>query len=104
MSQGFLTDRYLHGIPEDSRIGKGNTWLGDQLNEELVAKLNRLNDIASKRGQTLSEMALAWCLSNKAVTTVLVGASSPEQIRTNTACLKHLDFTEEELAEIRTLL
>ena len=104
LSQGFLTDRYLHGIPEDSRIGKGNTWLGDQLNEELVAKLNRLNDIASKRGQTLSEMALAWCLSNKAVTTVLVGASSPEQIRTNTACLKHLDFTEEELAEIRTLL
>lgn len=104
LSQGFLTDRYLHGIPEDSRIGKGNTWLGDQLNEELLAKLNRLNDIASKRGQTLSEMALAWCLSNKAVTTVLVGASSPEQIRTNTACLKHLDFTEEELAEIRTLL
>ena len=104
LSQGFLTDRYLHGIPKDSRIGKGNTWLGDQLSEELVVKLNCLNDIASKRGQTLSEMALAWCLSNKAVTTVLVGASSPEQIRINTACLKHLDFSEDELAEIRALL
>ena len=104
LSQGFLTDRYLNGIPADSRIGKGNTWLGNQLDDAMLTRLNALNQIAKSREQTLSEMALSWCLSNKAVTTVLAGASSPAQIRTNTACLKHLDFTDEEQAQIRALL
>lgn len=104
LSQGFLTDRYLNGIPADSRIGKGNTWLGNQLDDAMLTRLNALNQIAKSREQTLSEMALSWCLSNKAVTTVLAGASSPAQIRTNTACLKHLDFTDEEQVQIRALL
>ena len=104
LSQGFLTDRYLNGIPADSRIGKGNTWLGDQLDDAMLTRLNALNQIAKSREQTLSEMALSWCLSNKAVTTVLAGASSPAQIRINTACLKHLDFTDEEQVQIRALL
>lgn len=102
--QGFLTDRYLKGIPEDSRIGKGATWIGDQLDEKMLAKLNKLNDIAAKRGQKLSQMALSWVLHNKAVTTVLIGASRPEQIKDNVACVNKLDFSDEEIAEIEKVL
>ena len=64
--QGLLTDRYLKGVPEDSRIGKGRTWIGNKLTDELVAKLNELNDIAKGRGQSLAQMALSWLLSNPA--------------------------------------
>ena len=104
LSQGFLTDRYLHGIPKDSRIGKGNTWLGDQLDEKMLAKINVLNDIAAKRGQKLSQMALAWCLHNEAVTTVLVGASSPKQLADNVECIRNLDFTTEECKAIDAIV
>ena len=76
--QGFLTDRYLKGIPADSRVGKGDTWIGNQLDEKMIAKLNKLNDIAAKREQKLSQMALSWVLHNEAVATVLIGASRPE--------------------------
>ncbi len=102
--QGLLTDRYLKGIPEDSRIGKGNTWIGDLLTDKMVNKLNRLNDIAEKRGQKLSQMAIAWILHNSAITTVLIGASRPEQIIDNVKALEMLDFTEEELDEINKIL
>lgn len=102
--QGFLTNRYLNGVPEDSRIGKGETWLGDQLNEQMISRLNSLNGIAEGRGQTLSQMALSWVLHNPAVTTVLIGASRPEQIAENTACIEKLDFTDEEIAKIEELL
>lgn len=102
--QGFLTDRYLKGIPADSRVGKGDTWIGNQLDEKMVAKLNKLNDIAASRGQKLSQMALSWVLHNKAVATVLIGASRAEQIVENAACIEKLDFTEEEISAIEAVL
>lgn len=104
LSQGFLTDRYLNGIPTDSRVGRGNTWLGEQLNKELVSKLQQLNTLAERRGQTLSQMALSWCLHNPAVVTVLAGASRKQQIIDNAACIEHLEFSEEELQEIEQIL
>ena len=70
----------------------------------MVDRLNRLNSIASKRGQTLSQMALSWVLHNKAVATVLIGASRPEQIKENAACIEHLDFTDAEIKEIEELI
>lgn len=102
--QGFLTDRYLNGIPADSRLGKGNTWLTDQLNDAMLVKLNALNEIAKARGQKLSQMALAWVLRNGKVTTVLTGASSPNQIVDNVQAIECLSFTEEELTQIDTIL
>ena len=104
LHQGFLTDRYLHGIPADSRIGKGNTWIGRQLTEQMVRKLNQLSDIAAARGQKLSQMAIAWLLSHEAVATVLTGASRPEQIVENVKALDHLDFTDNEVTEIQRVL
>ncbi|MBQ7159564.1 MAG: aldo/keto reductase, partial [Treponema sp.] len=81
--QGLLTDRYLNGIPEDSRLAQGNTSLRQKFNEDLLEKAKKLNVIAQKRGQKLSQMALAWLLKNGAVTTVLIGASRPSQIVEN---------------------
>ncbi len=98
--QGFLTDRYLNGVPADSRVGKGATWIGDQLDEKMLARLNSLNEIAASRGQKLSQMSLSWVLHNKAVTTVLIGASRPEQILENIRCIENLDFSAEELKAI----
>ncbi len=102
--QGFLTNRYLNGVPEDSRVGKGDTWIGEQLNEQMIKRLNSLNSIAKRRGQTLSQMALSWVLHNPAVTTVLIGASRPEQIIENAACIEKVDFTDAEIFEIGALL
>lgn len=102
--QGFLTNRYLKGVPADSRVGKGATWIGRELDERMVGKLNRLNAIAASRGQTLSQLALSWVLRNKAVATVLIGASRPEQIVENVKCIGHLAFTAGELAEIDRVL
>ena len=102
--QGFLTGRYLKGIPADSRVGKGATWIGNELDDKMVDRLNKLNSIALKRGQTLSQMALSWVLHNKAVATVLIGASRPEQIKENAACIEHLDFTDAEINEIEELI
>jgi L-glyceraldehyde 3-phosphate reductase len=101
--QGFLTDRYLNGVPADSRLGKG-WWLADQLDEKVVARLNKLNDVAARRGQKLSQMALSWVLRNPAVTTVLIGASRPEQIVENVACIENMEFTQEELDLIEKIL
>lgn len=102
--QGFLTDKYLKGIPADSRVGKGETWIGGELTEEMLKKLNALNTIAEKRGQKLSQMALSWVLHNKSVSTVLIGASRPQQIRENVASIEKLDFSAEEIAEIEKTL
>lgn len=102
--QGFLTDKYLNGVPADSRVGKGETWIGNELNENMIAKLNKLNAIAQNRGQKLSQMALSWVLHNQAVTTVLIGASRPEQIIENAACIENLNFTPEEIALIDSIL
>ena len=102
--QGFLTNKYLNGVPADSRVGKGETWIGNELDEKMIARLNKLNAIAEKRGQKLSQLALSWVLHNKAVATVLIGASRPEQIIENAACIEKHDFTPEEIAEIENTL
>lgn len=102
--QGLLTNKYLNGVPQDSRIGRGETWIGNQLDEKMITRLNQLNGIAKNRGQTLSQMALAWVLHNEAVATVLIGASRPEQIVENVGCIEHLDFSEEEIKKIEEIL
>ena len=102
--QGFLTNKYLCGVPKDSRVGRGETWIGDQLDDKMIGKLNKLNEIAKRRGQTLSQMALAWVLNNKAVATVLIGASRPEQIKENVGCIENLGFENEEIEEIEKVL
>ncbi|MGN1105479.1 MAG: aldo/keto reductase, partial [Huintestinicola sp.] len=102
--QGFLTDRYLKGVPADSRVGKGDTWIGEQLDHKMISRLNALKDIAARRGQKLSQMALSWVLSNKAVATVLIGASRPEQIEENVRCIDKIDFSDAERAEIENIL
>jgi L-glyceraldehyde 3-phosphate reductase len=102
--QGLLTDRYLNGIPADSRIGKGITWIKNELNDAMVAKLNKLNEIAKARGQKLSQMALSWVLRDGKVTTVLIGASSPAQIEDNVEAVYKMKFTEDELTAIEEVL
>lgn len=102
--QGFLTDRYLNGIPKDSRVGKGNTWIAEQLNDQMLAKLNALNEVAKERGQKLSQMALSWNLRNGKVTTVLVGASKPQQIIDDVEAITKMKFEPQELAKIEEIL
>lgn len=104
LQQGLLTERYLKGIPDDSRAGKGDTRLAAMLNGAMTAKLNALNDVAKERGQKLSQMALSWNLRNGRVTTVLIGASRPEQITENVKAVEKLSFSEEELNRIEEIL
>ena len=105
LHQGILTDRYLNGIPADSRAGKGNEHMQDILGRaNMLNKLTALNEMAAERGQTLSQMALSWVLHNPAVATVIIGASSPQQVAMNAACVQHLDFTDEEIAKIEEIL
>lgn len=101
LAQGMLTDRYLNGIPEDSRIRTDGRFLKESsLSEPMLAKIRQLNQIASDRGQTLSQMALAWILRDKAVTSVLIGASKPSQILENVKAVENTAFSEEEIREI----
>lgn len=87
LAQGLLTDRYLSGVPEDSRMSKGKFLKTDMLTPELLDRLRSLNAQAAARGETLAEMALAWILQHKAVTSVLIGASSTQQLEKNLKCL-----------------
>ena len=100
LAQGLLTDRYLRGIPQDSRAARDKTLKQSKLGEDTLACIRKLNDIAAARGQTLAETALAWVLHNDAVTSVLIGASSPEQILDNIGALQNTTFTADELAAI----
>jgi L-glyceraldehyde 3-phosphate reductase len=100
LAQGVLTDRYLDGIPEGSRASRSGSMSPDQLNEETMAKVRALNEVAQERGQTLAQLALAWTLRDQRVTSTLVGASSVEQLEQNLGALQRLDFTAAELAEI----
>jgi L-glyceraldehyde 3-phosphate reductase len=100
LAQGMLTDRYLGGIPEDSRAGRPTSLSPDLITEEALTKIRALNEIASGREQTLARMALAWVLRDARVTSALIGASSVAQLEDNVAALEHLDFTDAELAEI----
>ena len=97
----MLTDRYLNGIPEDSRIRTDGRFLKeDRITEKVQKGLRRLNTLAAKRGQSLAQMALNWILKDDVVTSVLVGASKPEQLLDNIKIVHRAPFTEEELTEI----
>jgi L-glyceraldehyde 3-phosphate reductase len=100
LAQGMLTDKYLHGIPEGSRASRSATLSPDLITDEAMEKIRALNEIASARGQSLAQMALAWVLRDPRVTSALAGASSVEQLETNVAALDRMDFTDNELAEI----
>ena len=100
LAQGLLTDRYLDGIPEGSRATQGKSLDPSSLDEAMLARLRRLNEIAGSRGQTLAQLALAWALRDNRVTSLVIGASSVRQLEQNVAALERLDFTDEELAAI----
>ncbi len=101
LAQGMLTDRYLDGIPADSRVRTDGRFLNERaLTEERLAQIRQLNALAAERGQTLAEMALAWILRDKVVTSVLIGASKPQQILDNAGAVQNTKFTEEELRRI----
>ena len=101
LAQGMLTDRYLNGIPADSRIATDGRFLKETaLTPERLSQIRALNELAKKRGQTLAEMALSWILKDGDVTSVLIGASRPEQILDNIAIVGHTSFTPEELDAI----
>ena len=105
LAQGLLTDRYLHGIPEDSRAAKPHGFLqAERIDIELLDKVRRLNDIATDRVQSLAQMALAWLLKDARITTVLIGASSIQQLEQNVACLENLEFSTDELQQIEMIL
>ena len=104
LAQGLLTDRYLSGIPADSRIVTDGRFLhADALTDEKLAKIRALADLAASRGQTLAQMSLAWDLRDGAVTSVLIGASKPAQILDNLGALANTHFTPDELSEIDRL-
>lgn len=105
LAQGLLTDRYLNGIPADSRMARDGRFLhADMLTEQRLKQIRRLNEIAAERGESLATMALAWVLKQKGVTSVIVGASSPEQLRSNLACLTSPPFTGKQLTAISKVL
>lgn len=97
LAQGLLTDRYLNGIPEGSRMTQGRFLKQEALTPELLAYLKRLNQTAEARGETLAEMALAWILAQRGVTSVLVGASSTQQLAKNLKCITAQPFEEKDL-------
>ena len=100
LAQGLLTDRYLNGIPADSRASQAGSFSRDMLTDETLAKVRALNQLAQRRGQTLAQMALAWTLRDPRVTSTLVGASSVAQLEQNLGALDKLAFAPEELSEL----
>ena len=98
LAQGLLTNRYLNGIPSDSRVKTDGRFLKESsVSEDVIAKITRLNTLACQRGQTLAQMALSWVYSKEGITSVLIGASKPEQIEDNIKMTQNISFTEEEL-------
>lgn len=105
LAQGMLTDKYLHGIPADSRASKPHGFLRpEQITPEKLEKVRRLNEIALRRGQTLAQLSLTWVLRNPEVTSVLIGASKASQVEDAVGMLKHPPLAEEELREIEQIL
>ncbi len=104
LAQGLLTNKYLKGIPEGSRATRGVFLKQEQITEDVLKKVRALNDIAITRNQSLAQMALAWLLKDERVTSVLIGASSSAQLLDSVDCLKNLQFSNEELAAIETIL
>jgi L-glyceraldehyde 3-phosphate reductase len=105
LDQGLLTNRYLNGIPTDSRAGKPDTYLNkEDITEDKLRKVGKLNEIAQRRGQSMAQMALAWVLRQPEVTSALVGASRVAQIEDSVATLKRLEFSQDELDAIEKIL
>ena len=105
LAQGLLTNKYLHGIPDDSRVAKGVGFLTESnLTPERLDQVRRLNDLAQTRQQSLAQMALSWLLKDERVTSVLIGASKPEQLDDSLRCLENLAFSAEELTSIEGIL
>jgi L-glyceraldehyde 3-phosphate reductase len=107
LEQGLLTNKYLHGIPEDSRAAstRGNGALeASGITDELLQKIQQLNKVAEQRNQTLAQMSLAWILKDKRITSVIIGASKPEQVLDSAQCLRNYHFEKEELQQIETIL
>jgi L-glyceraldehyde 3-phosphate reductase len=100
LGQGLLTDRYLLGVPEDSRVRRGEAFDERLLSDANLAHVRALNEIAARRGQSLAQLAIAWVLRDQRVSSALIGASSVSQLEQNVAALTNLDFSAEELAEI----
>ncbi len=100
LAQGLLTDKYLGGIQDDSRVRRGNYFSAEMVSEEKLTRARALNEIAKRRGQTLAQLAISWALRDERVTSALLGASSVQQLEQNVAALDERDFTAEELAEI----
>ena len=104
LAQGILSTKYFNGIPENSRATRGVFLKKEFITEEKISKAKKLNEIAESRNQTLSQMALCWNLRKNRVTSVLIGAHTPEQIEENVKIIQHLDFTEDELNAIESIL
>lgn len=104
LAQGLLTDKYLNGIPEDSRVARGGFLKREQLTEGLLDVVARLNKVALDRGESLADMALAWILADSNITSVIVGASSVDQLGDNLQCLYSAPFSDEEINEIDSIL
>ena len=104
LAQGLLTDRYLHGIPADSRASKAVFLKESDISEDRLARIRALNELAALRGQSLAQMALAWVLRDGRMTSALIGASRVEQIQQNVAALANLSFSADELARINAIL
>lgn len=105
LAQGLLTGKYLKGIPADSRAAKPTGFLRkDDITEDKLNRIRQLNELAMQRGQSLAQMALAWLLKDKRITSVLVGASRPEQLADSLQCLQNLHFSEDELKAIQRIL
>lgn len=105
LAQGLLTNRYLHGIPEDSRVAKSGVFLHrEDITPELIDRISKLNDIAAQRGQTLAEMSLSWLLAKELLTSVIIGASSEKQLCDNLKAVENIKFSTEELEKIDNIL
>ena len=100
LAQGLLTNRYLNGVPADSRVATGGAMSADMLTEERLSRVRALNEVAARRGQTLAELALVWALRDPRMTSLVIGASSVAQLEDNVAALTNSELTDAELAEI----
>lgn len=105
LAQGLLTDKYLNGIPEDSRVRRSGIFLKESdITPEKIEKVKRLSEIATRRNQSISQLAISWILRNKIVSSVIIGASKPSQIEENVRAIENLEFTEKELEDIDEIL
>jgi len=100
LAQGLLTDKYLKGVPEDSRVRRGNYFSEEMVSEQNLAHVRALNEIAAQRGQSLAQLAIAWALRDPRITSALLGASSVSQLEQNVAALERSELAADELAEI----